>query len=471
MAQALEAIALFGRRMSLNLALSIQKATAREGASPTMRTPKPSGERSAASGSASPIEAYDRIIEEADENFRRLARDAVFDDARRRAIAASLQWLERDPLAARGIACALSPPDIDADPTPSGSAPAGGSSAFSSAVPVLTLEGGDILFRRRACAPGNPSALIIPGFLAGSSLFDLDPEYSAMATLARHGIDTWILERRRSADSGRSGTLSQLIEDIDRALDAVHRLRAGPAAKALPRPALIGHFHGGTLALLHCLRHPGKASALITLSTPIDFATEDDLFSHWIRSLEGERLIDVFGDLPGGLPALLAAAVSPMRNFGQSLLALPETMGRLRSPRSKGLEFARRNAPGFPGRCFLSLQRMLYRDNALMTGTLESLDRYDDRDIDGCSKGDGRSSSLDALERPILNLVALDDRIVPPVASRPLARIAPKAPYRLLEYRGGHFDLFTDESALDRLFGEIAAWIGRAAGEGSPPPR
>ena len=81
------------------------------------------------------------------------------------------------------------------------------------------------------------------------------------ATLGRahpggaHGVETWLL------DWGRSPT---------RPIELPHRretssngsiarsTRCGEAANGR-RPALAGHFHGGLLALLYCIRYPGKA--------------------------------------------------------------------------------------------------------------------------------------------------------------------------------------------------------------------
>ncbi|MBF2759294.1 MAG: alpha/beta fold hydrolase [Ectothiorhodospiraceae bacterium AqS1] len=452
MGRAITAIALFAQRLSLNVALSIRQAMDFEDRRRAMRRSdgKDAGQ-GAPPDSPPSIDAYRRIIRQADENFRQSARESLFDEALDEAFAALLQWLESDPDAAAGIARTLSAPATDFDPRSSISSKARRSANFEERI----LDGGDILTRRRACSPKNADALIIPGFFASSSLFDLDPTCSAMATLTRHGIDCWMLERgdRRKG----CGSLGQQIKAIDRALDAVHGFRDPPSCKAPHRPALIGHFHGGTLALLHCLAHPGKAGALITLSTPIDFASEDDLLSHWLRGLEGERLIKLFKELPGGLSALLTKMISPLHDDGQGLSALPTTMDRTRSRHRERLEIARRIPPGFPGRCFLSMQRMLYRDNALMTKGIALGERFEEE----AAMGGVRSASLDDLDLPILNVVGREDRIVPPDASRPLAEIAANASHTLLEYDGGHFDLFGDKATHERVFARIADWLGQ----------
>ncbi len=454
---AIRAIALFAQRLSLNVALSLRQATAFEDRQRAMQESDRDGvgQQGAGLDPLFAIDAYERIVRQANAHFRRRAREALFDDALGQAFAASLQWLESDPEVAAGIARVLSRPASDSNPPSSGSSKAQRSSARPCAVEERALDGGDLLIHHRAPVAKKADALIVPGFLAGSSLFDLDPQSSVMATLARHGIDCWMLERGRACKGG--GSLSQQIQGIERALDAVRLLADSPSSKAIHRPAIIGHFHGGTLALLHCLAHPGKARALVTLSTPIDFATEDDLLSHWLRGLDGERLVGIFENLPGGLPALLTAMISPIPDDGQGLSALPIAMDRARARHRERLNVARRIPPEFPGRCFLSMQRMFYRDNALMTKTSDIGKRLEEE----ATMVGARSSTLDDLGLPILNVVACEDRIVPPAASRPLARIAPNAPHTSMEYDGGHFDLFGDEAAHDRLFPSIATWLGQ----------
>ena len=385
-----------------------------------------------------PGERYAELAGRIDDSFRGFSSSPDFDRARRNAAAAVFDWLEHDPATAAGIARALEPatgfaPEPSDDSMPAGTEP-------------ILRDGNATLV---ACpGPGEARAcvLVVPGFTVGAQIFDLDPQRSVMRTLAEHGVDAWLLDWGRSDETDRMRTITNQLQRIDRAVDAVREASYGR------RPALAGHFHGGLLALLYCLRHPGKAGALVTLSTPIEFASSDDAFAGWLRACDGERLVDVFGNIPGPVVAALVAAVSPMRWCGGGFLAL---LGGLESPggaaRIARFEQARRIPPAFPGETFRGLYRAFYRDNAFAA--------------DGVAVIDGHRYELSGLETPLLNVFARDDSIVPPGASIPLGEWARAASGSNREHRGGHFDLLDGRDAHDEMLPELAAWLIERARE------
>ena len=429
---------------------------------------------------------YAEIAGRIDDSFREFSSGPEFDRARRSAATAVLDWLEHDRATARRIARALEPP-AEIAPGPSGDLsddrprdrpgdlsddareiahervilePAPGSSGDLSddrprdlsddAMPPRTasdLRGGDAaLAAYPGAGAGRASLLVVPGFTTGLRMFDLDPQRSVVRTLAENGVDTWLLDRSRCAEADRRPTVASQIERIDRAVDAVREAANGR------RPALAGHFHGGLLALLYCLRHPGKAGALITVSTPVRFASSDDAFAGWLRACDGERMVDVLGDIPGPLVAALVAASSPMRWCGGGFL---ELLSGLDSPdaarRIARFEQARRFPPAFPGETFRGLYRAFYRDDAFATGRGAVID--------------GHRYELSGLETPLLNVFARDDRIVPAGASAPLPEWAGVDVGSNREHPGGHYELVTGHRAHAELLPGIAGWLaGQALG-------
>ena len=377
---------------------------------------------------------YDALAGSIDDAFRAFSSNPEFDRVRRAAAAAVLDWLERDPAAASGIARALdSPPPFGRD------APA---VSMPTAEPVLrdgnvTLTAFPATGRSRATVPA--SVLVIPGFTAGSHLFDLDPERSVVRTLARHGVEAWLLDWGRGDETDRCRTVADQLERIDRVVDAMRGAAGGQ------RPALAGHFHGGLLALLYCLRYPGKAGALVTLSTPVRFAAADDGLAGWLRACDGERLVEVFGNVPGPLVAALVAASSPMHWCGGGFFTLLGSPDSAAAARIARFEEARRFPPAFPGETFRGFYRAFYRDDAFATA--------------GGAIIDGHRYALAGLDTPLLNVFAHEDRIVPPGASAPLAEWAGAAPESNRAHPGGHHDLLIGESAHAELLPAIAAWL------------
>jgi len=385
-----------------------------------------------------PGERYAELAGRIDDSFREFSSSPEFDRARRSAAAAVLDWLEHDRATAESLARALESPPALAPERP-------GDPALPEAVPVLR-DGNATLTAFPGTGDARASVLVIPGFTTGPRMFDLDPQRSIVRTLAEHGVETWLLDWGRSDETDRERTITNQLERIDRAVDAVQEAANGR------RPSLAGHFHGGLLALLYCIRHPGKAAALVTLSTPVEFASSDDAFAGWIRAGGGERIVDVLGNVPGPLLAALVAASSPMRwcggGFFDLLGGLDSADATLRIAR---FEQARRFPPAFPGETFRGLYRAFYRDNAFATG--------------GAATIDGHGFELAHLETPLLNVFARDDRIVPPDASIPLGEWTGAAPGSSREFRGGHFDLLTGRDAHGELLPGIAAWMIENAGD------
>ena len=386
------------------------------------------------------VESHAEFAARIDDAFREYTAGAEFDRARRRAAAAVLDWLEREPATASSIARilrsapvhALRPSDDPAD---------------ENRVKVMGDDGATLV-RYEPAQTRRTCVLVVSGFTTGPQIFDLAPSRSFARTLSKHGVETWLLDRGRSDQCDRARTVSNQVDRIDRALDTVRHAANGR------RPALVGHFHGGLLALLHCIRHPGKVSALVTLSTPVEFASPGDAFAGWLRACDGERLVDVLGTVPGPLIAALVAASSPMQWCGDGFFALLDgfdsgagaTAGRLAR-----LEHARRFPPGFPGETFRGIYRAFYRDNAFAT--------------DGGALIDGQRYELSGLATPLLNVFARDDRVVPARASVPLVQWAGAPPDASRELRGGHFDLLTAREVHDGLLPDIAAWLIERAPE------
>ena len=379
-----------------------------------------------------PDRRYAELAGRIDDSFREFASSREFDRARRSAAAAILDWLEHDRAAAASIARTLEFSPMFArepfgNPMPPDTGP-----VIRDGNATLTACSGPGKFRA--------SVLVVPGFTVGACVFDLHPQRSFARALAAHGVETWLLDWSRTDETDRDRTVANQLERIDRAVDAV-----GEAAQGR-RPALAGHFHGGLLALLYCIRHPGKTSGLLTLSTPVEFSSSDDAFAAWLHACGGERLVDVLGNIPGPLVAALVAASSPMRRCGGGFFQLLGGMdSATAAARIARFEHARRFPPAFPGETFRGLYRAFYRDNSFAAR--------------GGAVIDGHRYELSRLETPLLNVFAGDDRIVPPGASIPLGTWVGTAPGSNREAPGGHFDLLADRKTHDALLPDLAAWL------------
>ena len=409
------------------LAGAFAREAARREAARCGAAPPPTG---AETGGADSHEHHVRLAAQVDESFREFSSSPEFDHARSRAAAALLDWLEHDRTAASSIARALESAAAHPERRHGGPAPPDAR--------IIMRDGSTTLLHYPARPAARASVLVVPGFTTGARLFDFDPQCSFTGVLADHGIETCLLDWGRPDEADRRRTVADQLRRIDRALGAV-----ADGATAARRPvALAGHFHGGLLALLYCIRYPGKAGALVTLSTPAGFAPGRDPFGDWLRACGGERLAEVFGNVPGALVAALLAAASPMQWCGGGIFAL--LGGAHRADAAARFERARRFPPAFPGETFRQLYRTFHRaDPFAEGGALLDDYRYDPS----------------GLTLPLLNVYARDDGIVPRDASSCLEELTEAATPSRREHPGGHFDLFTGHRAHTGLLPDVATWL------------
>jgi Poly(3-hydroxyalkanoate) synthetase len=52
---------------------------------------------------------------------------------------------------------------------------------------------------------------------------------------------------------------------------------------------LLGICQGGAFSLCYTALHADKVKNLITMVTPVDFHTPDNMLSHWCRNLDVDR--------------------------------------------------------------------------------------------------------------------------------------------------------------------------------------
>jgi polyhydroxyalkanoate synthase len=60
---------------------------------------------------------------------------------------------------------------------------------------------------------------------------------------------------------------------------------------------------------------------------------------------------------------------------------------------------------------------------------------------------------------PVLNIFASQDHLVPPSASKPLARLLGTRDYTEHEFRGGHIGIYVSGSAQREIPERIATWL------------
>jgi polyhydroxyalkanoate synthase len=277
-------------------------------------------------------------------------------------------------------------------------------------------------------------------------VLDLLPERSLLADLGRRGFDVYVLDWKAP---GAAGPDLRFEDYIEGAITGAVQFAA--RASKSPRTALLGYCMGGTLATIFAARHPEAVQSLALLGTPIDFHQSGEL-ARWTdpARFDADLVIDVFGNMPPWLMQSGFKLLSPFDALARAT-ALQRSAGDEKTLRQLvALEAWLDDNSAFPGGVYRDYIRRLYQENALIA------DRFPLA---------GRPVELRALVAPLLNVVALRDRICAPPSSRALMDRVGSSDRKLLEFDTGHIGLTTSSRAQAELWPQIGDWLVERCGK------
>jgi polyhydroxyalkanoate synthase subunit PhaC len=306
---------------------------------------------------------------------------------------------------------------------------------------VVRRDGKTTLYRYRSLArpSGGPPLLIVFALVNRPTVLDLQPDRSLIRRLLAAGVDVYLL------DWGSPDRGDRHLGLADYTLGYLHRAVERMATEH-DRIDLLGICQGGTLALLYASLEPARIRRLVTMVTPVDFHTPENLLAKWARGIDVDLLVDTCGNVPGELLNFTFLSLMPFRLTLQKYLALVDGAD---DPRQ--LETFLRmerwifDSPDQAGQAFRDFVRTFFQENRLVRG--------------GALVG-GRPVDLKRITVPVLNIYATHDHLVPPSSSRPLAGLVGSDDYQELAFEGGHIGIYVSSRAQS-VPAAIAAWLGR----------
>lgn len=308
---------------------------------------------------------------------------------------------------------------------------------------AIYVDGKVTLWRYRSVAKpsGQPPLLIVYAMVNRPYVLDLQPDRSLIRGLLREGVDVWLLDWGTPDRADRWTTLDEYV--CGHVHRAIRRLRDEHGAADL-----LGVCQGGTLSLCYAALEPANVRRLITMVTPVDFHTPENLLSKWARELDVDRLVDTLGNVPGELLNATFLALLPFRLTAGKYAGLADDAND-----SQALaNFLRMeqwifDSPDQPGEAFRAFVSQFFQRNALVSGVLEL---------------EGRRVDLARVTMPVLNVYATRDHLVPPSASRPLGRLVGSRGYREMAFPGGHIGIYVSARAA-ALPQSLATWLREGA--------
>lgn len=291
------------------------------------------------------------------------------------------------------------------------------------ALPAVARAGSVVL---RDYGGDGPAVVVVPSLINPPTVLDLGMDNSMLRWLAQHGVRPLLVDwGTPGPDEPGFGLGDMIVERL------VPLLRA-----AGERPALLGYCMGGTMALAAAGLVP--VSRLALLATPWRFSGYD--------ARQRATIADY------------AAAILPL---GERLGAVPMDLlqpafWRL-APEATVAKFAGfdPDAPGAAG--FVALEDWANDGPPLPLGVARDLfqDLFaDDRSGAGTWQVGGMPVRPEALGIPILDVVALRDRLVPPASALGLGT--------RLEIDGGHVGMVVGRRGREHLWEPLARFLAGA---------
>jgi poly[(R)-3-hydroxyalkanoate] polymerase subunit PhaC len=270
-------------------------------------------------------------------------------------------------------------------------------------------------------------------------VLDLQADRSLIRRLLAAGLPVYLLDWGRPDDSDRSLELADYIEGYLHG--AIQSLLGSGRVRSIN---LLGVCQGGTLSLCYTALHPRSVANLVTMVTPVDFQTPDDLLSKWARKLDTESIRRT-GNLRGAALTTIFLALRPFRLMHQKYVDL-----LLQPPDPQALETFRRmegwifDSPDQAATALAQFVCWFYQENRLLAGKLTVR---------------GRAVELRKIRQPVLNIFAQRDHIVPPAASRALRDCLGATDYSEFPVDTGHIGIYVSRQSQSHVAATIAHWL------------
>jgi polyhydroxyalkanoate synthase subunit PhaC len=282
--------------------------------------------------------------------------------------------------------------------------------------------------------------LIVYALVNRPYMMDLEPGRSVISVLVERGVDTYLLDWGYPDAANQFHSLEDyLFTDLHSVIDVICERHN------LEQINVLGVCQGGVFSLCYTAAHPHRVRNLVTMVTPVDFHTPDNLISRWIRTLDLDNMVETLGNVPGELLNFGFLALKPFALGAHKYMEMIDNADNaerlatfLRMERWIG------DCPDQAGVAFTEFVRSFFIDNGLVQDSV----RIGDVPI-----------SLSRINQPILNIIAQRDHLVPPSACTALKSLTRSTDYVEHFEDAGHIGLFVGARTSRNVATTIADWL------------
>lgn len=287
----------------------------------------------------------------------------------------------------------------------------------------------------------NPvPVLIVYALVNRPYMADIQENRSTVKGLLDAGMDVYLVDWGYPDRSDQFLGLDDYLNGyLDRCVDVIRRRHRVDAIN------LLGICQGGTFSLCYSAMHPNKVANLVTMVTPVDFQTPDNMLSKWVQHVDIDAVVDAVGNVPGEMLNWTFLNLKPYRLMTQKYLDMVDLLD---NP-DQVANFMRMekwifDSPDQAGEAYRQFLKDFYQQNKLINGGLK-IGAYD--------------VNLKNVSMPVLNIFATEDHLVPPDASKALKKLVGTRDYTEISFRGGHIGIYVSGRAQKEVPPAIGRWI------------
>ncbi len=291
-----------------------------------------------------------------------------------------------------------------------------------------------------------PTLVLPPQAGHDSCIVDYSPEQSQVRTILAAGLERalsldWMGATKDTADA----SVEDYLDVVDRAVE-----HCGG------RVNLIGDCQGGWLAAIYAALAPERINTLTIAGAPIDFHAGEPVIHEVIRRLSPDGSLRFYEALVASGGGVLEGRhmlsgfimIQPGAEISRQIDLLLHLDDPARVARYREFEDWFKHTQDVPGAFYLWIVRNLFRDNALLGGTLEVR---------------GERIDLSRIDMPLNLLAGATDHITPPAQVFALETHASTPPELVNRdvTSGGHLGLFMSHEALRNHWPALLAEVLR----------
>ena len=273
-------------------------------------------------------------------------------------------------------------------------------------------------------------------------MVDLQEDRSMVRNLLAQGEDVYLIDWGYPDGADRWLTLEDYIDGyLDRCIDVIRKRHVVDSLN------LLGICQGGVFSLCYATLHPEKVRNLVTMVTPVDFHTPDNMLSHWARNIDIDLFVDTYGNVPADVMNFAYLTLKPVRLNQQKYVGLVDILDNPKEVENfLRMEKWIFDSPDQAGEAFREFARDFFQKNQLIKGE---------------ARIGGKAIDLKKITQPVLNIYAEQDHLVPPAASTPMGGVIGSKDYTALAFKGGHIGIYVSGRAQAQVPPAIHEWLAK----------